>query len=170
MVGTSAVYADWDGLPEPFRLGFLHARTGAGSRILEFEFDPAALSHPHLANLQLDPRLGLYEGHQYPPQGHENFGVFSDTSPDRWGRLLMQRRLERDQRAGRAQEGVRLQEFDYLLGVHDTFRIGALRFRLGDTGSFLDDKEDAAAPPFVRLRKLEAARACPQIGDSQEGL
>lgn len=157
-----AVYADWDKLPEPLRLGLLYARRSASHEILEFEFDRKILAHPALANVQLDPRLGRFEGRQHPAQStgnlsSENFGVFADASPDRWGRLLMNRRLERDQRAGRADRNVRLHESDYLLGVHDAFRAGALRFRLDDHGDFLDNRHGAAAPPFVRLRELEAA-------------
>jgi serine/threonine-protein kinase HipA len=157
MAVVVAVYADWDGLPEPLRLGMLHARQGAGREVFEFEFDAAALAHPAMANLQLDPRLGLFEGRQHPAQGSESFSVFTDASPDRWGRMLMRRRLEREQRAGRVNKTVRLHESDYLLGVHDTFRVGALRFRLDDAGDFLDNRHDVAAPPFVQLRKLESA-------------
>jgi serine/threonine-protein kinase HipA len=157
MAVVVAVYADWHGLPEPLRMGVLHARQGAGREIFEFEFDAAALAHPAMANLQLDARLGLFEGRQHPPQGSESFGVFSDASPDRWGRMLMRRRLEREQRAGRVGKTVRLHESDYLLGVHDTFRVGALRFRLNDAGDFLDNRHGVAAPPFVQLRKLESA-------------
>lgn len=69
----------------------------------------------------------------------------------------MQRRLEREKRAGRAPKHARLYESDYLLGVHDTYRVGALRFRLDDTDDFLDNRHDAAAPPFVQLRELAAA-------------
>lgn len=152
-----AVYAAWDGLPEPFRLGMLHTRRSAGREIFEFEFDAAALVHPTLIKVRLDPRLGLFEGRQHPPQGSATFGVFADSSPDRWGRMLMRRRLEREQRAGRVAKAVRLHESDYLLGVHDLFRVGALRFRLDDVGDFLDQREGVAAPPFVRLRELEEA-------------
>lgn len=152
-----AIYADWDGLPAPLRLGVLHAQRGAGRELFEFAFDTAALAHPDVLDLQLDPRLGLFEGRQHPPQGHETFGVFSDASPDRWGRLLMRRRLEREQRAGRVARTVRLHESDYLLGVHDAFRVGALRLRLDDAGDFLDNRHGVAAPPFVQLRELEAA-------------
>lgn len=152
-----AVYADWDGLSHPLRLGLLHGQRGAGREVFEFEFDAAALAHPALAGLQLDPRLGLFPGRQHPPQGHETFGVFADASPDRWGRLLMQRRLEREKRAGLALKNARLYESDYLLGVHDAFRAGALRFRLDDAGDFLDNRHDVAAPPFVQLRALETA-------------
>lgn len=152
-----AVYADWDGLHVPLRLGRLEARRSGARELFEFEFDTAALAHRDLAGLQLDPRLGAYAGRQYPPQGQETFGVFADASPDRWGRLLMRRRLEREQRVGRADPRERLLESDYLLGVHDTYRVGALRLRRDDQGAFLDDRHDAAAPPFVQLRALEAA-------------
>ena len=77
-----AVYADWAGLAQPLRLGFLHARRGAGREIFES---------------------------------------------------------------------------DYLLGVHDAYRAGALRLRLDDVGDHLDNRHGAAAPPFVQLRELEAA-------------
>lgn len=157
MTVTIAVYADWIGLAEPLRLGLLHARRGAGREVFEFAFDAEALAHPAVGNLRIDPRLGLFEGRQHPPQGHETFGVFADASPDRWGRLLMRRRLERAQRAGRGNKAERLHESDYLLGVHDTYRAGALRLRRDDVGDFLDNQHGAAAPPFVQLRELEAA-------------
>ncbi len=156
-----AVYADWSGLTTPLRLGFLHARRAAKivsqREVFEFEFDAAALKNPALRGLYLDPRLGLFEGRQHPPQTHSTFGAFADTSPDRWGRMLMRRRLEREQRAGLAGKQIRLLESDYLIGVHDAFRVGALRFRLDDAGDFLDNRHDTAAPPFVQLRELEAA-------------
>jgi serine/threonine-protein kinase HipA len=157
MAVTIAVYADWDGLAEPVRLGLLRVRRGAGREVFEFEFDARALTQRGVAGVQLDPRLGVFEGPQHPPKGRENFGIFGDASPDRWGRLLMRRRLEREQRAGSVAKTVRLLESDYLLGVHDAFRVGALRFRLDDSGPFLDDRHGAAAPPFVQLRELEAA-------------
>ena len=157
MAVNIAVYADWVGLIGPLRLGLLHVRRGTGREIFEFEFDSSALAHPAITNLQIDPRLGLFEGRQHPPQGHETFGVFSDASPDRWGRLLMRRRLERAQRAGQVGKAVRLYESDYLLGVHDAYRSGALRLRLNDGGDFLDNQHGTAAPPFVQLRELEAA-------------
>lgn len=157
MAKTIAVYADWVGLAAPLRLGWLRARRGAGRDVIEFEFEAAALAHAATLNLHLDPRLGLFEGRQHPPQGHDTFGVFADASPDRWGRLLMRRRLERSQRAGPVGHAVRMHESDYLLGVHDAYRSGALRLRLDDAGDFLDNQRGAAAPPFVQLRELEAA-------------
>ncbi|MCX7201858.1 MAG: HipA domain-containing protein, partial [Burkholderiales bacterium] len=157
MPATIAVYADWEGLAAPLRLGTLHARAGARHEVFEFEFTAAALADRALANLHLDPRLGLFEGPQHPPQGQAVFGMFADASPDRWGRLLMQRRLERARRAGGSPAAARLFESDYLLGVHDTYRSGALRFKRDAGGEFLDNQHGVAAPPFIQLRALQAA-------------
>ena len=152
-----AVYGDWDGLAEPLRLGRLYTHPTAAQEVFEYEFDDDVLNRADMAGLKLDPRLGWFAGRQYPPQGQQTFGAFSDASPDRWGRLLMRRRLERAQRAGRADPKARLDESDYLMGVHDAYRVGALRFRRDDAGPFLDDQHHTAAPPFVQLRALEAA-------------
>ncbi|QBB70667.1 type II toxin-antitoxin system HipA family toxin [Pseudolysobacter antarcticus] len=152
-----AVYADWDGLLQPLLLGRCYTHRTAGREVFDFEFDATFLRRAGSANLVLDPGLGLFEGRQYPVQGQETFGAFADASPDRWGRMLMRRRLERAQRAGQVDVKFRLHESDYLLGVHDNYRVGALRFRRNDEGPFLDDQHDVAAPPFVQLRALEAA-------------
>ncbi len=152
-----AVYGDWDGLPEPARLGRLYTHRNGSREAFDFECDDKALGRSDLTSLELDPRLGWFEGRQYPPQGQDTFGAFADASPDRWGRLLMRRRLERAQRTGTADAKARLFESDYLLGVHDSYRVGALRFRRNDDGPFLDDQHDATTPPFVQLRALEAA-------------
>lgn len=152
-----AVYGHWDGLAEPQRLGRLYTHRASGREVFEYEFEDDVLGRPDMAGLKLDPRLGWFAGRQYPPQGQSMFGAFADASPDRWGRLLMRRRLERAQRAGLADPTARLHESDYLLGVHDVYRAGALRFRRNDEGPFLDDQHDVAAPPFVQLRALEAA-------------
>ena len=154
-----AVYADWDGLPDPMRLGFVHAIPAAGRELFSFEFDPHALTHPAFANVHLDPLIGWFEGRQYPLPGHPTFGVLADASPDRWGRMLMRRRHQRLTTAATGSPPGPLRESDCLLGVHDLFRSGALRFRRDDAGEFLDSGTVLAAPPFVRLRQLEAACA-----------
>jgi serine/threonine-protein kinase HipA len=151
------VYADWDALREPKKLGLLHSRKTRASELFEFQYDSAALNHPELGQLQLDPGLGLFEGPQYPVPPQDKFGVFADSSPDRWGRLLMDRRLERDIRAGLQRKDVRLYESDYLLGVHDLYRVGALRYKFDDAGEFLDDRIGEAAPPFTEIHDLERA-------------
>lgn len=51
-----------------------------------------------------------------------------DSSPDRWGRTLMDRReailARKEKRKAR-----KLFEEDYLLGVYDAYRMGGLRFK-----------------------------------------
>ncbi|MDT9582265.1 HipA domain-containing protein [Stenotrophomonas indicatrix] len=167
-----AVYADWEGLQQPKRLGFLNSRRTRAQETFEFQYDPAALADPVLGQLVLDPKILLFGGPQYPSAPQGRFGVFSDSSPDRWGRLLMKRRLERDIRAGAQPAGTRLYETDYLLGVHDLYRVGALRYKRDDQGEFLDDSVGLAAPPFAGIRALErASRALEEDPDnvSQQG-
>lgn len=168
-----AVYADWEGLQQPRRLGYLNSRRTRAHETFEFQYDPAALADPVIGRVALDPNISLFEGPQYPPAPQDRFGVFSDSSPDRWGRLLMDRRLEREIRAGARPAGTRLFETDYLLGVHDLYRVGALRYKQEDRGEFLDDSIGLAAPPFAQIRALEqASRALEDDHDnvSQQGL
>lgn len=165
---TIGVYGDWDGLPQPTRLGWLHSRKTRAHETFEFRYDPAALSDSRLASLTLDPRIYPFEGPQYPAPPQDRFGVFADSSPDRWGRLLMDRRLERDIRAGLQPGGLRLHESDYLLGVHDLYRVGALRYKQEDEGDFLDNRHTVAAPPFTEIHALErASRALEEDPDNR---
>ena len=62
---TIGVYGDWDGLPQPTRLGWLHSRKTRAHETFEFRYDPAALSDSRLASLTLDPRIYPFEGPQY---------------------------------------------------------------------------------------------------------
>ena len=146
------VVADWVGLEGPTRVGYLTATPTRGKEVFAFEYDKTWLSTA--SRQQLDPAMALYAGPQYPANNRENFGVFLDSSPDRWGRVLMRRREAQLARAeGRAER--RLLESDYLLGVHDGHRMGALRFRVD--GRFLDDNDELASPPWTSLRELEHA-------------
>jgi serine/threonine-protein kinase HipA len=149
---TIEVCADWEGLAGPTPMGHLLATLSRGKEIFSFEYDKAWLGDARHA--QLDPTLGLFGGPQYPSAGRVNFGVFLDSCPDRWGRVLMRRREAHRARA-EGREPRRFLESDYLLGVHDAHRMGALRFRMG--GAFLDDCDDLAAPPWTSLRELEHA-------------
>jgi len=49
----------------------------------------------------------------------------------------------------------KLFETDYLLGVYDGHRMGALRFKLEDNGPFLSDNSKMASPPWTSIRELE---------------
>ena len=102
----------------------------------------------------LDPDLSLDDAPFFPRPELGNFGIFMDSSPDRWGQTLMKRRealLAKDEkRTPRT-----LYAWDFLIGVQDFTRQGALRFRLEGTEEFLGN-EKMAAPPVTTLRELEA--------------
>lgn len=101
----------------------------------------------------LDPRLDLYAGQQHAAHAR-GFGIFLDSAPDRWGRVLMERR-EASQARKEGRPMRRLTDLDFMLGVHDFTRTGALRFRRGQEQPFIDDHE-LPAPPVTDLRELAA--------------
>lgn len=149
------VYAHWQGLPEPQLMGTLSATPVRGKEVFSFEY-----ARPWLASSYaqvVDPALQLYAGPQYVPDaGQDSFGLFLDSAPDRWGRLLMRRR-----EAALARQEARTEhplfESDYLLGVFDAHRLGGLRFKTHPDGPFLNDNRTMAAPPWASLRELEYA-------------
>ena len=147
------VYADWKGMDEPILMGFLYAELLRGKEIFSFEYDNEWLQSKHA--MLLDPELQLYSGIQYLNDDKKyNFGIFLDSSPDRWGRILMRRReAALSRKEERPQRN--LYETDYLLGVHDEHRMGGLRFKLDAEGSFLNDSIEMASPPWTSIRELE---------------
>ncbi len=128
-----------------------HRRRGAESAT--FAYDDDYLAHP--GAYQLDPALSLIAGQQQTQTGRAMFGAFSDCAPDRWGRRLIARaeraRMRREDGAERS-----FGEIDYLLGVRDDLRQGALRFRDPGTGTYLAE-ETAGAPLLIELPKLLSA-------------
>lgn len=102
----------------------------------------------------LDPDLSLDEAPFFPKPELGNFGIFLDSSPDRWGQTLMKRR-EALQAKDEKRPPRTLYAWDFLTGVQDFTRQGALRFRLAGTEEFLGN-EKMAAPPITTLRELEA--------------
>ncbi len=102
----------------------------------------------------LDPDLSLDEQPFFPKPALGNFGIFLDSCPDRWGQTLMKRR-EALQAKDQVRPARTLYAWDFLLGVQDFTRQGALRVRLAGTQEFLGS-EAMAAPPVTSLRELEA--------------
>lgn len=150
---TVEVHADPEWLDGIQRMGWLRCQHGGKGEIFSFEYAPEWLALSE--KFAFDPELAMVRGTQYPAAGRANFGIFLDSAPDRWGRMLMQRRESARARAEERAPRV-LGEWDYLLGVNDETRMGALRFR-GDDGAFLDEDAAQAAPPLASLRELQAA-------------
>ena len=149
---TIYVYENWLS-DTPSLIGRLYVDTVRGGESYAFEYDESWLSNQ--AAVILDPDLNLYGGRQYPID-KDKFGLFADSSPDRWGRVLMKRR-ERILADKEARKPRTLTESDYLLGVYDETRMGALRFALEEGGVFLSDDATTPTPPWTSLRTLEEA-------------
>lgn len=119
---------------------------------VRFSYDKAWLRGG--AAFALDPDLSLDESPFFPRHRSTNFGIFLDSAPDRWGQTLMKRR-EAIQARDEKRQARALHSWDFLIGVQDLTRQGALRFRLEGTEGFLG-AEKHAAPPVTSLRELEA--------------
>ncbi|MCK5520465.1 MAG: HipA N-terminal domain-containing protein, partial [Candidatus Marinimicrobia bacterium] len=125
------VYADWSGLPEIMKIGKLRSDVVRGQEIFSFEYDKSWINSGFAQ--ELDPDLKLLSGRQYIRDNKPNFGLFMDSSPDRWGRMLMDRKEALIAYQGR-RKPIKLTESDYLLEVSDASRMGALRFKLDEEG------------------------------------
>ena len=147
------VFADWEEFANPMLVGVLRSTMIKNKEHFSFNYNSNWLQSEYAQ--KVDPNLHLFSGEQHS-QNSKNFSVFLDSCPDRWGRLLMKRREAVIARQENRRPCV-LNEIDYLLGVHDRYRLGALRFKRTLNGNFLDDDEKLAAPPISSLRELEHA-------------
>ena len=129
------VYENWSE-ETPVFMGTLYANAARGAEVFSFEYDESFLRKGK--RFTIDPELEFFSGRQYTYQ-KPNFGIFADSSPDRWGRTLMDRRE------------------NYLLGVYDEARMGALRFALEKNGPFKSADSSEIVPPWTTLRTLEEA-------------
>lgn len=147
------VFAHWKGMDAPKCIGVLSAQQAKGRKAFSFSYDEDWIaSHEQLL---LDPDITWYKGQQYP-NGKENFGVFMDSMPDTWGRTLMKRRAAIT--ASEQGKPARiLYDIDFLLGVHDLSRMGALRFKKEPNGDFLNNDPVSPAPPWASIRELQHA-------------
>lgn len=150
---TIFVYDDFS-TDQPVLIGSLYVNVIKGGESYSFEYDKGWLKKTGLT-LTLDPELMPYSGRQYPT-GKNIFGLFADASPDRWGRVLMNKR-ERILAEKEGRKPSKLYDSDYLLGVYDETRMGGIRFKVNPEGSFLSDDKETAAPPWAMLRTLEEA-------------
>lgn len=147
------VFADWIGLKKPTQIGILSAHFAKGKKAFSFEYNKDWLKTD--AQRLLDPDIAFYSGPQYPTN-KENFGIFLDSMPDTWGKTLMKRRAAQDARA-KQEKTPKLYEIDYLLGVFDESRMGALRFKTELDGAFLDNDTLSPTPPWSSLGELQEA-------------
>lgn len=151
---TVQVCVDLEAFAAPVLMGHLRSQRAGSGEIFSFEYDESWLQRAEA--FAFDPDLALVAGPQYPSTDRTSFGIFLDSSPDRWGRVLMQRRENMLAREERRRPRA-LAEWDFLLGVHDETRLGALRFRAAEGQPFMQADGLFAAPPITSLRELQVA-------------
>ncbi len=148
----------------PSRVATLMRAGQRGRELVRLRYDAAWLARRD-RGFALDPELPLTPGDFFPRAGQALFGVLRDLAPDRWGRVLMERREAEEARsANRAAR--RLTDWDFLVGVNDVARLGALRLRDPLTSRWLDHRAPGV-PPATRLRELEAAARAIDAGDAE---
>ena len=147
------VYVDIDGTPQPLGHAWFSQRRG-GPVTTVFAYSPTYLSQP--TALSIDPNLQLVTGNQYI-DGLP--GAFHDCAPDRWGRNLIEKR---HRFRSSDQKVAKLNEVDFLVGVSDKTRQGALRFADPESGQFLSPSGDV--PKLIKLPEL--LRASEQISEA----
>lgn len=145
------VYAHWIGMAQPKCIGMLSVQFTKGRRNYSFEYDQHWLQSRE--QFMLDPDIGWFSGVQFPNR-KENFGIFLDSMPDTWGRTLMKRRVALAAKAVGKPVPV-LHDIDFLLGVNDECRMGALRFKLDKDGPFVDYRKDFSVPPWTSAKALQ---------------
>ena len=158
------VYAHWLGMPDPQLIGTLSAHFAKGKKAFSFEYDKQWLKSGN--QFLLDPDIQLYSGQQFP-NGKENFGIFLDSMPDTWGRTLMKRRVAQQAKENN-KKAPTLYDIDYLLGVYDESRMGALRFKTELDGPFLDNNNETPTPPWSSVRELQQAANSFENDDNNE--
>lgn len=132
-------------------VGQLWLRDRKGRKNASFLYDPKWLGHAR--RFELDPSLPLHAAPFHTGPQRELFGVFDDTAPDRWGRMLMRRAERREaERQGRTPHS--LASADFLVRVDDEARQGAVRLRETEGAPFLAAASSPRVPPLLDLPRL----------------
>ena len=134
-------------------VGEIHFTRERGKQHASFVYFDSWLNHP--GRFAIEPSLRLGPGHQYPPAGSIFFDSITDSEPDGWGRMVIQR--DRALRKAPAADS----DLDFLLDVHDPSRIGALRYTIDGGRTFASDpgRGRRASPPLIELKDLMRASA-----------
>ena len=160
------VWIDDESLGGSAFVGHLSKTVSRTGEAISFEYDPSWLaSGGPVVGFPLDHELYFGAGQQYARAGaNELSGAFQDCSPDRWGKRLMDRReaIEAREEGRKARN---LRAWDYLVGVNDESRMGALRLVDPESARYVDDRT-LSAPPITELRQLEGIAAQVERGDA----
>lgn len=157
------VYADFDFLTSPQEIGTLGYEHVRGNDHFVFEYSLLWLKHH--GGIVLSGDLMNIASLQHP-RGKDNvFGFIKDSFPDRWGRVLLDRR---ERIAAQAEDRpVRtLTNYDYLVGIEDYTRMGGIRYKSEGSDNYINTSAQYLVPPIESLRAL--CDACHEIEMAEE--
>lgn len=144
MIGPLLVFVDLHGRAVEVGTAYFTRRRNTLSTSFQYTQDYLRRKDAYA----IDPALGLFSG-KHHVAGLP--GAFADCSPDRWGRNLITKKV---QAQALRESGVApsLGDVDFLIGVSDLTRQGALRFQATAGGPFL--ASDLTVPKLVELPQL----------------
>ena len=157
------VFADFDFLATPQEIGTLGYERVRGKDHFVFEYSREWLKKH--GGIMLSGDLMNVPSLQHPRGADSVFGFVKDSFPDRWGRLLLDRR-ERLKAQAEGRPVRMLTNFDYLTGIEDFTRMGGIRYRDEDSDSYMNDSAKFLVPPIESLRAL--CDACHEIESAEE--
>ena len=157
------VYADFDFLSSPQEIGTLGYERVRGKDHFVFVYSNKWLKQ--YGGILLSGDLMNVPSLQYPRGSDSIFGFVKDSFPDRWGRLLLDRR-ERlmAQLEGRPKR--MLTNYDYLIGIEDFTRMGGIRYKEEEGDDYINASAKYQVPPIERLHAL--CDACHEIESAEE--
>lgn len=150
---TLYIYADFDWLDKPELIGRLTYERLRGNGTYGFSFDNDWLKNH--SDILISEEVGNFSGFQYSQEEHV-FGFVSDTLPDRWGRRLLERK-EQAEAIEEKRPKRTLYSYDYLVGIDDFLRMGALRLKKDPDGDFLNSDSRLIVPPLTSIKELTIA-------------
>ena len=150
---TLYIYADFDWLDKPELIGRLTYERLRGNGTYGFGFDNDWLKNH--SDILISEEVGNFSGFQYSQEEHV-FGFVSDTLPDRWGRRLLERK-EQAEAIEEKRPKRTLYSYDYLVGIDDFLRMGALRLKKDPDGEFLNSDSRLIVPPLTSIKELTIA-------------
>ena len=157
------VYADFNFLASPQEIGTLGYERVRGKDHFVFAYAREWLKQ--YGGLLLSGDLINAPALQHPRSTDSVFGFVKDSFPDRWGRLLLDRR-ERLMAQSEGRPVRMLSNYDYLTGIEDFTRMGGIRYKSEDRNNYINADSNYLVPPIESLHAL--CNACQEIELAEE--
>ena len=157
------VYADFDFLSTTQEIGVLGYEHIRSKDHFVFEYSREWLKQ--YGGILLSGDLMSVPSLQHPRSNDSVFGFVKDSFPDRWGRLLLDRR-ERLTALSEGRPKRMLTNYDYLIGIEDFTRMGGIRYKDEDSDDYINASAKYLIPPIESLRAL--CDACHEIELAEE--